>query len=109
MENRKLTAADIGRYLYVYDKDVHFFMIGLVTNEEEGSDSTDYRAGAIYITSNKEFRNGHWCYATSSGDRVFRNATEDEINWLRACIIKNCFIKEEDCRKTYNRSLLIFN
>lgn len=110
MESKKFTKEDIGRYIYVSDKD--FWMIGIIESETDEKQSFDgqYRCLATSISGGdgnnppRQNNNSFWCYYTE-GSRRYRNATQDEIDWLNACIKAEKYIPYEELHPQY----LIFN
>lgn len=110
MKSKKFTKEDIGRYIYVSEGD--FFMIGRIEAETDEKQSFDgaYRCLATYISSGDKYtepkynKKSIWCYV-GNGGRGYRDATQDEIDWLNACIKAGKYIPYEELHPQY----LIFN
>jgi hypothetical protein len=83
-----------GQYYYVWDDDYSGFMIGKCLGGVHKSESRgDSKAILISTFDNlKDFKNNTWCY--KSHRRYYREATLDEINWLKLCISEGKFIEK---------------
>lgn len=113
MKTSKLKKEDIGKYLYVSDMSGLFWMIGLVTTPHLHKESNidEYRGLATFISSNGGINfDSLWCYVCTQykEQREYREATQEEIDYLKFCAEKQSFYTKEQFEK--NKFIpLIFN
>lgn len=95
-----------GKYYYVEDED--FWMIGLCKGNFQTADDNDKHSDAVLITSDKTLNKSRgWCYQSEGNEdestpRTYRPATQDEIEWLDACIEAGKYM-EKDAIKKYTQ------
>lgn len=100
-----------GKYYRIEDPsyDPNFFMIGKVTlPNNDQNDSSGYRGNATFINNLYSDLNIDrcWCYSDSYC-RNAKPATQQEIDWLEACIKENKYIQLDDFLKTYKQEINI--
>jgi hypothetical protein len=81
-------------YYYVWDDNYSGFMIGKCLGSIK-VESQFHRCDAILIStfeSKKSFGTEGWCYKDTK--RYYREATQDEIDWLELCIAENRFVEK---------------
>ena len=83
-----------------------FWMIGLVTEPNNGDNTSDsFRGKATHICSEKEFnKNSVWCYKAKN--RTNRLATPEEKHWLETCIKLNRFVSFEEAMESFPKEVI---